>query len=189
LKSGRYYKKTASDIDTNDSQPLLGASSSSSSSSTLTYNDGVDAQPQQNDEPVPLQALFHPKVLIPILNYVCLAALHASSNAIQPLFLAMPVDIGGLGLPPRDVGFILGAYGIVNSLFQTFMLGRFVRRFGVKTVFVTGVAMFIPMFTFSPLMNLVVYDEGFSYVVWIMLGCQLSCSLLMELSYGTFFAL
>ena len=134
---------------------------------------------------MPLKSLLHLNVLIPLLNYVSLASLHAASNALQPLFLAMPVEIGGLGLPPRDVGYILGVYGLTNSLFQTFMLGRLVRRFGVKAVFVTGVAMFVPMFTFSPLMNLVVGTEGFSYVVWAMLACQLSCSLVMELSYGT----
>ncbi len=138
----------------------------------------------QDQEPVPLKSLLHLNVLIPLLNYVSLASLHAASNALQPLFLAMPVEIGGLGLPPRDVGYILGVYGLTNSLFQTFMLGRLVRRFGVKAVFVTGVAMFVPMFTFSPLMNLVVGAEGFSYVVWAMLACQLSCSLVMELSYG-----
>lgn len=137
-----------------------------------------------NDEPVSLQALLHPRIMLPLLNYVCLASLHAASNSIQPLFLAMPVDIGGLGLPPRDVGYIFGAYGIMNSLFQTFVLARLVRRFGVKTVFLTGVSMFVPMFAFSPLMNIVVGVHGPSHVVWIMLACQLFCSLFMELSYG-----
>ena len=57
---------------------------------------------------MPLKSLLHLNVLIPLLNYVSLASLHAASNALQPLFLAMPVEIGGLGLPPRDVGYILG---------------------------------------------------------------------------------
>jgi len=118
------------------------------------------------------------------MNYISLASLHASSNAIQPLFLAMPVAIGGLGLPPGKVGIILGTYGITNSLFQTLMLGWLVRRFGVKTIFVSAITAFVPMFMFSPLMNLVVSRDGFSFVVWIMLACQLSCSLVMELGYG-----
>ncbi|KDR81939.1 hypothetical protein GALMADRAFT_59708 [Galerina marginata CBS 339.88] len=156
-----------------DRVPLL-----SSNSSTNTQSSDIA------NEPVPLASLLHSNILIPILNYICLASLHAASNAIQPLFLAMPVAIGGLGLPPRQVGLILGTYGITNSVFQTVMLGRLVRRFGVKTVFVTAIAAFVPMFTFSPLMNLLVSEEGFSYVVWIMLACQLSCSLVMELGYG-----
>ncbi|PPQ82379.1 hypothetical protein CVT25_008340 [Psilocybe cyanescens] len=145
-----------------------------------------DSQPTRtlNSEPVPLRSLLQWKTLIPLLNYVSIASLHASSNAIQPLFLAMPVTIGGLALPPREIGIILGTYGITNSIFQTVMLGRLVRRFGVKTVFMAAIAAFIPIFAFSPLMNLLVSEEGFSYVVWIMLGCQLSCSLVMELGYG-----
>ncbi|KAF8898208.1 member of major facilitator superfamily multidrug-resistance, DHA1 sub-family [Gymnopilus junonius] len=136
------------------------------------------------DEPVPLKSLLHKKTLIPIFNYVCIASLHYAYNAIQPLFLAMPVTIGGLGLAPREVGFILGTYGIANSIFQTVMLGRLVRRFGVKAVFMAAVTAFIPIFTFSPLMNLLVSEEGFSYIVWIMLAFQLSCALVMELGYG-----
>lgn len=139
-----------------------------------------------NRDPVPLSSLIRRKTLIPILNYVSLAALHASSNTIQPLFLSMPVAIGGLALPPHKVGIILGTYGIANSVFQTVMLGRLVRRFGVKAIFVSAITAFVPMFVFPPLMNLLVSSQGFSYVVWIMLGCQLSCSLVMELGYGTY---
>jgi MFS family permease len=120
------------------------------------------------------------------MNYTSIAALHAAHNSIQPLFLAMPIQLGGLGLPPRQVGYILGTYGITNSIFQTFMLGRLVRRFGVKSVFVTAIAAFVPMFTFSPLMNILVRKGGFSYIVWGMLGLQLSSSLVMELGYGAF---
>ncbi|KAF8968270.1 major facilitator superfamily domain-containing protein [Flammula alnicola] len=181
VESGPFYKKSAADVDS-DLQPLL--ASSSNLASTSTCNAG---ERDTSEDPVPLQSLLHLKVLIPVLNYVCIAALHAASNAIQPLFLAMPVAIGGLGLPPRNVGYILGVYGITNSIFQTFMLGRLVRRFGVKNIFVTAISAFVPIFTFSPLMNVFVGAEGFSYVVWIMLGCQLSCSLMMELGYGASF--
>jgi MFS family permease len=118
------------------------------------------------------------------MNYTSIAALHASHNCIQPLFLAMPINLGGLGLPPRQVGYILGTYGIMTSISQTFLLGRLVRKFGVKTVFVAAIAAFVPMFTVYPLMNTLVRGGGFSYFLWTILGLQLSCSLVMELGYG-----
>ena len=96
----------------------------------------------------------------------------------------MPVSIGGLGLIPRNVGYILSVYGFTNGIFQIVMLGRLVRRFGVKAVFVTSVFAFIPICAFSPVMNLLVRRSGFSYVIWVVLGCQLSASLVMELGYG-----
>jgi len=137
-----------------------------------------------NEEPVPLRDLLNFRVLIPVACYVCLASLHAGSNAIQPLFLAMTVNIGGLALPSRNVGYIMGTYGIANGICQLFMLGRLVRRFGVKAVFVAAISAFIPMYALSPIMNLLVRRNGFSFLVWIVLCCQLSASLVMELGYG-----
>jgi len=137
-----------------------------------------------NEGPVPLKHLLNLKVLIPVTTYAYLCTLEAASSAIQPLFLAMPVDIGGLGLPPRDVGYILGAYGFADSIFQIVMLGRLVRRFGVKAVFLAAISAFIPIYALSPVMNLIVRRNGFSYLVWVVLGCQLSACLVMELGFG-----
>jgi len=171
VETSRFYERDGSDSEA--SEPLLGTDIASQDGSTAMSKD-----------PVPLQSLLRRKVLIPIMNYVSISALQAAHNAIQPLFLAMPIQLGGLGLPPRQVGYILGTYGIANSICQTFMLGKVVHRFGVKSVFVTAVTAFVPMFTFSPLMNILVWERGFSYVVWGMLGLQLSFSLVTELGYG-----
>ena len=160
------------------SEPLLD-SSPTSSLEVLT----TDA----NEGPVPLKHLLNTKVLLPVVTYAYLCTLEAASSAIQPLFLAMPVDIGGLGLPPRDVGYILGAYGFADSIFQIVMLGRLVRRFGVKTVFFAAISAFIPIYALSPVMNLIVRRNGFSYIVWVVLACQLLACLVMELGFGTYF--
>ncbi|KAF4614417.1 hypothetical protein D9613_003332 [Agrocybe pediades] len=169
IKQGFFYRHNRAD-STPEVEPLLASSSSD----------------RESEVPVRLQELLQWKIMLPILNYVCLASLHASFNSIQPLFLAMPVDIGGLGLAPQKIGLILGAYGVANSICQTLLLGRLVRRFGVKNVLVVATSAFIPMFMFPPLMNLLVESSryGFSYAMWIMLACQLSCSLVMELAYG-----
>ena len=169
---GGYFNRATTLRRGDDSEPLLGSSHSEISTTNF------------QEEPVPLSHLLNLRVLIPVACYVCLASLHAGSNAIQPLFLAMPVKIGGLSLPSRDVGYILGTYGIANSICQLVMLGRLVRRFGVKAVFVTSISAFIPIYALSPIMNILVRRSGFSYVVWVVLGCQLSASLVMELGYG-----
>ena len=171
---GGYFYRVTTFRRGDASEPLLG----SSRSGVLTTD--------YNKEPVPLRNLLNFRVLLPILSYVYLASLHAASIAIQPLFLAMAVNIGGLGLSPHSVGYILGTYGFVNSIFQLFMLGPLVRKFGVKAVFVTSISAFIPIYTFWPVMNLLVRSTGFTYVVWIILGCQLSASLVMELGYGAY---
>ena len=174
---GGYFNRVTRSRRGDDTEPLLGSSHSEISTSNF------------QEEPVPLRQLLNLRVLIPVACYVCLASLHAGSNAIQPLFLAMPVNIGGLSLPSRDVGYILGTYGIANSICQLVMLGRLVRRFGVKAVFVTSISAFIPIYALSPIMNILVRRNGFSYVVWAVLVCQLSASLVMELGYGASSAL
>lgn len=174
--TGGYFDRSIRLERGDASEPLLGSSRTSASEDPIT---GLE-------QPVPLRHLLNFRVLIPVASYVCLASLHAGSNAIQPLFLAMPVNIGGLGLPSRNVGYILGTYGFANSMFQLVMLGRLVRRFGVKAVFVTSISAFIPIYSLSPIMNLLVRRNGFSYLIWVVLGCQLSASLVMELGYGAY---
>ena len=171
METSRFYERESNESEASES--LLGTDVASQ-----------DSPADLSKEPVPLQSLLRRKVLIPIMNYASISSLHAAHSSIQPLFLAMPIQLGGLGLPPRQVGYILGTYGIANSVFQAFMLGRVVHRFGVKSVFVTAIAAFVPTFMFSPLMNILVRGGGFSYILWGMLGLQLSFSLVTELGYG-----
>ena len=131
-----------------------------------------------------MKDLLNIKILIPVISYVCLCSLEAASSAIQPLFLAMPIGIGGLGLRPREIGYILGTFDIFNAAFQIVMLGRLVGRFGVKTIFLVAISALIPIYALSPVMNLIVRRNGFSYIVWVVLGCQLSACCVMELGYG-----
>ena len=123
-------------------------------------------------------------VLIPIISYTYLSSLQAASGAIQPLFLAMPIDIGGLGLRPRAIGYILSMYNLSNGIIQIAVFGRLVRRFGVRTIFLAAISAFIPIYALSPLMNFIMRRNGSSYIVWAILGCQLSASFVMELGYG-----
>ena len=168
-----FYKhppKEDSELES-DLEPLLPPSNQETTKATI-------------EDPVPLRDLLNLRVLIPVLNYTSIAFLHTSSNAIQPLFLAMPISLGGLELNSRQIGTVLSAYGAANAVLQTFFLGVLVRKFGVKNIFLTAMAMFLPMFGLSPLMNVVARSGGGSKVIWFFLVCQLTFSMVMELGYG-----
>jgi len=137
-----------------------------------------------NEEPVPLKHMLNLTILIPVISFAYLSSLDSASGAIQPLFLAMPVNIGGLALPPREIGYILGMYNLFDGFFQIVMFGRLVRRFGVKAVFLTAISAFIVIYGLWPVMNLIVRRNGFSYLVWVVLGCQLLACSVMGLGYG-----
>ncbi|KAF8875792.1 major facilitator superfamily domain-containing protein [Infundibulicybe gibba] len=63
-------------------------------------------------EPLPLRDLLVYPVIISISNYMALAFLRAMFDALLPLFLAMPIHIGGLGFKPSTIGYIMGYSGI-----------------------------------------------------------------------------
>ena len=176
VTGGYFGRVTTLRRDDDVAEPLLSLGSSQTPSSGIRTTDA--------NEPVPLKHLLNIKILIPVASFVYLDFLYEASNAIQPLFLAMPVNIGGLGLTSRNIGYILGTYGLTNSIFQVILLGRLIRRFGVKTVFVTAVFSFIPMNTLSPIMNILLRRHGFSHLVWVILGFQLLASLVTELGFG-----
>jgi len=98
------------------------------------------------DEPVPLRELLVYPVVISVLNYVSLAFLNISVNALLPLFLAMPLEIGGLNLSPPIIGCIIGSYGAAGAIFQAIYFASIVRRWGERRVFIVAMSTFMPVF-------------------------------------------
>ncbi|KXN91957.1 hypothetical protein AN958_11017 [Leucoagaricus sp. SymC.cos] len=103
---------------------------------------------------VKIRSLLTPRVVLAIANFVAFSLLHAAVAAVQPLFLAMPVSVGGFGLQPAQVGLILSTRSIIGSLTQLLLLGFFLRKFGLRRVFTVATASFIPAFLLFPILNI-----------------------------------
>ncbi|KAJ7679068.1 major facilitator superfamily transporter [Mycena polygramma] len=142
---------------------------------------------EERTGPRPLRDLFIFPVIISVSNYVALWFLNTTLAALLPLFLAMPLEIGGLALSPPTIGLILSAYGLATGLFQALFFARFVRRFGEKRVFMNGMMTCLPVFALFPLMSIIARRAGISFVVWILLGCVLALGALMDTAYGAIF--
>ncbi|KAJ7183249.1 major facilitator superfamily transporter [Mycena filopes] len=147
----------------------------------------VDAIIPKRAGPRPLRELLIFPVVISISNYVALGFLNTTLGALLPLFLAMPIEIGGLGLPPPKIGLILSAYGLATGLFQVLFFARFVRRFGERRVFINGMITCLPVFTLFPIMSLIARHFGLSFVVYGLVGCVLALGALMDTSFGAIF--
>ncbi|KAF8813393.1 major facilitator superfamily transporter [Phlegmacium glaucopus] len=140
------------------------------------------------DKPVPFHKLLVYPVVLSIANYVALAFLNISAAALLPLFLAMPLDIGGLDLSPPVIGYIIGMFGTVDALFQIFYFGPIVRRWGERNVFVAAISTLIPIFLIFPVINFVARGWGPSSLgVWFLLGCLLALLTLLDMAYGVIF--
>ena len=151
--------------------------------SSLECCDGPKAH--LNDKPLPLRKLLTYPVVLSIANYVTLAFLNICALALLPLFLAMPLNIGGLNLSPSVIGYIIGSYGLTNVVFQVFCFSTIVRRWGERVVFIAAMSMFIPIFLMFPVINFFARGWGqSSFGVWLLLGFLVVLLTLMDMAFG-----
>ncbi|KIY51665.1 MFS general substrate transporter [Fistulina hepatica ATCC 64428] len=142
---------------------------------------------EEGEKTPPLRELFTYPVVVSVANYVSLAFVEITTLALLPLFMAMPIDIGGLGLPPAIIGYILGSYGIATGVFQVFFFAKFIHRFGAKRVFMFGMSTFVPLILLFPIMSLYAKAFGLQWPIWMLVGCLTVCLCLMDLAYGSIF--
>ncbi|KAI6042924.1 major facilitator superfamily domain-containing protein [Pisolithus marmoratus] len=156
---------------------------------------GLDSEPtetfasNENDEnkPLPLRALLIPRVLIAAGNYAALSTIEIAFRGVQPLFYATPIELGGLGLDPPQIGNILAVYGILNGLFQVFFFADLHDRFGSKAIFTVAVSSGIPFILTCPLINALGRTYGLNWAVWSVVGVQIICNMLLNLGYACIF--
>jgi len=153
--------------------------SSISTSSTLT-----ETQSRYSNAQVSFRGLLIFPVVISIANYMALAFLNISTNALLPLFFHMPIDMGGLDLGPVTIGYVMGIYGFGTGMFQVLFFAKIVRRWGIRRVFVISMATFIPVFMMFPFISLLAKSYGVFWGVWIMVFTMLVILFFMDTAYG-----
>ena len=142
---------------------------------------------EDEEKPLPLRKLLVYPVILSISNYVVLAFLNISLSALLPLFLAMPLEIGGLDLDPPKIGYIIGLNGIGYAILQALCFAPIVRYFGERKVFIMAISTFLPIFLSLPVINMAAVILGKqSPVVWLAISILLVCQTLLGLAYGKF---
>ena len=147
--------------------------------------------PQEElEKPVPWRDLLTRDVIVASANYSFLALIEISFRTLQPIFLATPIALGGLGLDPPVIGTIISFVGILNGTFNIFFFSRMVGHFGVKWVYLMGAAGAVPCFSLFPIINhlarkAVEGGGGLGVGVWIAVGLQEVMAVLMCSCYGT----
>jgi len=138
-------------------------------------------------KPLPLRSLLIPRVIIAAGNYAALSLFDIAFRAVQPLFYATPLELGGLGLDPPRIGNILAIYGVMNGLFQIFFFADLHDRFGSKIIYSASMAAIIPMIITLPILHAVARVQGLSLIVWSIVGLQLALSTIFNLAYSCVF--
>ncbi|CDO75960.1 hypothetical protein BN946_scf184888.g10 [Trametes cinnabarina] len=148
-----------------------------------TDEDGDPAR-SHHDAPPPLREILTRRVLLSIANYAVLAMVDVAFFSLQPLFLATPIELGGLGLEPPTIGIILGTFGVLNGLFQALFFARLMAMLGPKRLFQQGLLAFVPLYALFPVMSLYAKAHGLTSVVWSLILLQQVLLVVMDLAFG-----
>ncbi|KAF8902180.1 major facilitator superfamily domain-containing protein [Mucidula mucida] len=133
--------------------------------------------------PVPLRGLLIFPVIISVSNYVSLAFLNIAFNALFPLFLAMPREIGGLDMPPSTIGYIMGSYGLLCGVYQFLFFTRIIHALGERRVFINGMMVYPLIFALFPVISMC----AGTWLVWVGLAVIITALVVMDMSFGAIF--
>ncbi|KAK1224232.1 hypothetical protein PQX77_012854 [Marasmius sp. AFHP31] len=171
-----------------ESAPIKKHSRNPSTDSDMTVVASDTTDNPKNDGPLPLRDLLVWPVVISISNYVSLAFLNIAFNALLPLFLAMPISIGGLGLSPPTIGYIMGGYGGGSGIFQFFYFAKIMHWFGERRMFLNGISTFVVMFALMPICNVIARaNGGVDGWCWGIIGLIIVLAVAMDMAYGSVF--
>ena len=112
-------------------------------------------------------------VLMATGSYASFAVLEISFRTMFPVYLATPVEMGGLGLDPPVMGIILAAVGISTTVFQLLLFSPLYNRLGGKNLFLMAVSSFFPIASLFPIASGVGQMHGLNNFVWLLLGFQI----------------
>lgn len=95
------------------------------------------------------------------------------------------LEHGGLGFTPYTIGLTLGMYGIVNVSLQMMLLGKIIRRFGPRNVFICSFPAFLVSIACFPLEGYLARHAGSSdWRVWTVIVVHLVMDSVKFYSYG-----
>ena len=149
--------------------------------SDMDVNKIIEAEDSQS-----FGSLFTYEVVVSSANYALLSLMEISFRAIYPVFLSTPINLGGLGLPPRIIGKILSTRELFIAIFQICFFARIVKRWGTKKVFMGGLVSSLPAFALFPVISSLVKHQGHSFAFWAAVGSQVMFTVFWNVSFGVF---
>ncbi|KAJ7833182.1 member of major facilitator superfamily multidrug-resistance, DHA1 sub-family [Mycena leptocephala] len=141
----------------------------------------------EGEQAVPLRGLMTRRVIVAASNYAFLALVDVAIRAMQPVFFATPIELGGLGLPTSRIGNLLSIFGLLNGIFQVSFFARMHDYLGSKTMFIVGLVSALPTFGALPLMNYLARAQGLNMLVWAIALTHIVLSIGLSFSYGAIF--
>ncbi|KAI6149248.1 major facilitator superfamily domain-containing protein [Pisolithus tinctorius] len=136
---------------------------------------------------LPLRKLLVPNVLVAAGCYAFIALTDIAVRTVLPVYFAVPVEMGGLGLRPSAIGTILSLLGVASGVCQTLFFARLHDRLGPKYLYLMGSFLYIPAIVLFPVMTWVARKRGLDGLVWTLVGSQIMLFMFSGLSFSVTF--
>lgn len=163
---------------------VIGINHSSDSSDILTLTPADAHLPAD----ISIRSVLTRPIVMTLMNYACLVFLDMSHFTLLPLVYSTPIEYGGLGLDPFEIGFILGLFGFINSIIQAKLLGRFIRKYGARRMYRRSFVCFLGCVTMYPVMHFFAQKAGgVNVLVRVCIFIQLSFQTMIYMAYGMFY--
>ena len=150
-------------------------------------HDGPAAAPEETEEQLPFRALLVRPVIIAAASYATFSLIDIAFRAIIPVFYALPIETGGLGLTPLAIGNILGLQGMSGGILQWQLFPRVHDRIGSKPLYLISVSLCLPVIALFPVINAAARAYGLSYFVWFLVGLQMALFVFAYFAFGESF--
>ncbi|KAF8640218.1 hypothetical protein AX16_010115 [Volvariella volvacea WC 439] len=156
-----------------------------STSTTIEENRPLLEEPEHQPPP-PFRDLLIPPVLTVLANGGFLAFSEMALQVLQPLVWSTSIELGGLDFSPYQIGTTLGVWGILNAFVQIYFLGKVIRKFGPRNVYIVSYASMILALAMYPAQNWFARKAGdVDGWVWAAVVVQLGAMTLTPMAYGS----
>lgn len=105
----------------------------------------------------------------------------------MPLIYSTPINLGGLGLSPYQIGLIMGIWGFLNAFVQINLLGKVIKKYGASRVYrISYSCFFVCFLTYPTSTYLARRNGGVGVGTWISILVQLSFQFFLYMGYGKY---
>jgi hypothetical protein len=148
----------------------------------------LDGSAKDAERPLPLCDLLTGPVIISVANYAMIGLMDIGATTLIPLAWSTSVELGGLSMSPASIGLWMTGCGLLNCVFQFVALPRLVGRFGPRSIFITSILCFFPIYVMFPFENLAARhsSRGTNPVTALLITLQLLALSLSDMGFGKF---
>ena len=146
----------------------------------------LDGPVKDTERPLPLRDLLTRPVIVSVANYAMIGLIDMGAIALIPLVWSTSIELGGLSMSPAYIGLWLTGCGLLNCIFQFIAFPPLVRRFGPRSIFITSILCFFPVYVMFPFENLAARysSHGTNLATTLLITLQLLALSLSDMGFG-----